>query len=215
MSRSFPSSYHSTRHGSIARCFTAPLFLVVFTLFCCPSFADSTNAPKNRIYAFIGQYTTVSMGESAKAFRADYEKNYPVAVAYDRDLMKLGYGFHMGGEVGLLNRFGISSSAEAWSGVVIRHEGITSRERITISLSLTVGVSLISKAIGAEYDREVSRRGNAIFLFYLGPEIALSLPGLRPWEIVYRLHHRSGANGTLGGMSEGHNANTIGLRYRF
>jgi len=33
--------------------------------------------------------------------------------------------------------------------------------------------------------------------------------------LVFRLQHRSGAYGTLGGMQEGNNASTIGIRQRF
>jgi hypothetical protein len=29
------------------------------------------------------------------------------------------------------------------------------------------------------------------------------------------LHHRCGANGTLGDLSEGYNANVIGVRFKF
>ncbi len=69
--------------------------------------------------------------------------------------------------------------------------------------------------MGEEIQREKGRGGNASFLFYLGPEVAFSFPGFRRWEIVYRLHHRSGAGGLLGGLYEGYNSNTIGIRYRF
>jgi hypothetical protein len=190
--------------------------MIVFALFSCPSSADSVNVPKNSIHIFFGQYTTVSMGDSLEVFKGSiYENNYPLALSYSRNFRELGYGLHMGGEVGLADRIGTFSSTEIWSGVVIQHKGFTSHEGLKVALSLTVGLSLISKSMGEEIKRENGRRGNANFLFYLGPELVFSYPGLRRWEIVYRLHHRSGAGGTLGGLYEGYNANTLGLRYRF
>ena len=48
--------------------------------------------------------------------------------------------------------------------------------------------------------RAISDNGNASWLFYLGPEVAFSLPRHPRWELVYRLHHRSGASSLLGNM---------------
>jgi hypothetical protein len=200
----------------MARYFIVSFFTIVFALFSCPSSADSDNVPKNSIHIFFGQYTTVCMGDSLEVFKAsNYEKNYPLALAYARNFRDLGYGLRMGGEFGLADRLGATLSTEIWSGVVIRHKGFTSHEGLNVALSLTVGLSLISKSVGEEIKREVGREGNATFLFYLGPELVFSYPGLRRWEFVYRLHHRSGAGGTLGGLYEGYNANTLGIRYRF
>ena len=52
-------------------------------------------------------------------------------------------------------------------------------------------------------------------LFYLGFEAAFSLPEQPNAEVVLRLHHRSGAYGTLGGLKEGNNATVVGFRQRF
>ena len=155
------------------------------------------------------------MGDTTRVFKTDYEKNYVIAAAYNRNFLELEYGLHLGGEFGWGYRFGTMSTVEIWNGVVIGAKGLTSREGITIGLALTVGVSLVSKSMGEEIRREKGRGGNASFLFYLGPEIIFSFPGLRQWEFFYRLHHRSGAGGLLGGLYEGYNSNTLGLRYRF
>jgi hypothetical protein len=191
------------------------LLLVVFAFFCCPSSAGSANIPKNSIYVFSGRYTSDNMGDTLKVFKANYEKNHVLAAAYNRNFLELKYGLHLGGEIGWAYRFGTMSTEEIWSGLVIGAKGFTSREGITIGLALTVGVSLVNKTMGEEIQREKGRGGNASFLFYLGPELIFSFPGLRHWEFFYRLHHRSGAGGLLGGLYEGYNANTLGLRYRF
>jgi hypothetical protein len=112
-------------------------------------------------------------------------------------------------------RAGEDFSLETWGGLVLRNRGVTLGDWLTISPALTFGLSGVTEPIGQESVRETNHNGDATWLFYLGPEIAFSLPKHPRWELVYRLHHRSGASSLLGGMAEGHNANTLGLRWRF
>ena len=110
---------------------------------------------------------------------------------------------------------GDRAAGECWAGVYVRQRGIPVLELFRIKPSVTVGLSLVNRPIGLERDREKGRGGDARVLFLLAPEVAVS-PGTEfPWELVSRLHHRSGFNETLGGMGEGHNAVTLGLRRRF
>lgn len=215
MSNSFLSPRPFRQFCSIARCLTVTLCMVVSALFWCPSSANSTDLPKNSLFLFSGRYTTNNMGDTTRVFKANYENNYVLAAAYSRNFLEMRYGLHLGGEIGSAIRFGTMSTQEIWTGVVIGTKGITSREGIRIGLALTVGLSLVSKSMGEEILREEGRGGNASCLFYLGPELIFSFPGLRRWEFFYRLHHRSGAGGLLGGLYEGYNSNTLGIRYCF
>jgi hypothetical protein len=215
MSKSFLCPGYSRRHGSIAGGLALSLFIVVLALFGRPSSAHPGDLPQTRIHIYFGQYTTDNMGDTLKIFKAHYEKNYLLAGAYSRDFLELRDGTHLGGEIGVAARFGTNITGELWGGVVFRPKAFTSREGITVGMAFTVGLSAISKSMGEEIKREIGRGGNASFLFYLGPEIVVTFPGLRNWELVYRLHHRSGAGGLLGGLYEGYNSNTFGLRYRF
>jgi hypothetical protein len=52
-------------------------------------------------------------------------------------------------------------------------------------------------------------------LFYLGFDLALALANFPNTELVFRIQHRSGGYGTLGGMKDGNNANVVGIRQRF
>lgn len=62
---------------------------------------------------------------------------------------------------------------------------------------------------------EESRQGSTKVLFYLGFDLALALANFPNTELVFRIQHRSGGYGTLGGMREGNNAHVVGIRQRF
>ena len=79
-----------------------------------------------------------------------------------------------------------------------------------LSLGFFEGVSLLTS--NSLYEKTF-RQNYQTFLNYLGFEVeALVKP---QWSVVGRLHHRSGAYGTYGGVSEGSNAYLVGLRYRY
>ncbi|MEF2552192.1 hypothetical protein VQ042_12580 [Aurantimonas sp. A2-1-M11] len=124
-------------------------------------------------------------------------------------------GFHYGFEVGGAGRFGDNTSGELWSGIVLRHEGVSVADSLHFSPSLTVGLSAVTETVGREARNEIMDGGDATILFYLGPEISVSLSSARETELFWRLHHRSGAGGTLGDMRGAANANVFGFRSRF
>lgn len=88
-------------------------------------------------------------------------------------------------------------------------------DAVRIAPGITVGLSVITKAVGIEAVRELEAPGNAKLLGYLGPELAFSFRALPSVEFVYRLQHRSGMFGTFGNLWEGANANVFGARVRF
>ncbi len=171
--------------------------------------------PPNSVFVFAGQFTMERMAWSIDPFTARHESNYIVGGAYNRDFFYLPGGFIVGGEIGVADRFGMGQSAELWGGISIRHSGIVFFNTLRVAPGITLGFSGITNAVGTEANRERDRNGNAHFLGYLGPELALALQDYPNWEAVYRLQHRSGALGTLGNMTEGANANVFGVRYRF
>jgi hypothetical protein len=170
--------------------------------------------PIQSIFVFGGQFTKRSMGNTADMFNVEYDDNYIVGLGYQRFPWTLRR-FYFGWEIGVAGRFGDLTSAELWGGAALRHRGITFFDRLTVTASFTAGFSAVTEAQGFEHHREISRDGDASFLFYLGPDIALSIPAFPNTEFFYRLHHRCGANGTLGDLSEGYNANVIGVRFKF
>jgi hypothetical protein len=184
------------------------------------------------VLVFAGALSTRNMGSSANfdmhwPIGPNYD-NYIVGAAYNHDFYSL-YGFAIGGEVGLADRFGyflqccepviksssMINSPEIWFGSRFSFDGLTLFNTFRIGGGMTFGFSFTGDSIGVERGREIVKNGSARVLGYLGPEIFFALADHPEWEIVYRLHHRSGANGTFGHMGEGYNANVLGVRYRF
>jgi hypothetical protein len=184
------------------------------------------------IFVFGGVLSTTGIGQTL-LFNANsgpgihYDNNI-VGAAYARDWYNLGYGFVFGGEVGIADRFGhyaeccnaivksasVLNSGELWTGLRIRHQGF-SINGVRVSAAATGGFSFTTNSIGRERDREIAYDGSGRILFYAGPELSLSLDSHPEWELVYRLQHRSGMNGTFGNFREGYNANVLGVRYKF
>jgi len=190
-------------------------FLIVIILFFTVSFTAFAEINKNKIHVFFGSFTTDSMGDTANFIQTDYEDNNLIALAYSRYVGDLFFDIEYGPEVGFATRFGDRDTYEGWGGLFLRHKGMRFGS-LRIGLGITGGVSWIDETMGKERVRENNIEDrNASFLFYLGPEISFSLQNIPRWELVYRLHHRSGADGTVGNMKEAYNANTIGLRYSF
>jgi hypothetical protein len=176
---------------------------------------QSAASPARSIFVFGGQYTTGGFASSAIPFRAPDDNNYIAVIAYAADIHRFSTGLIFGAEVGLGYRFGTADSYEAWGGANFRLRPVVLFDSVKIGAGITVGFSMVTEPMGIEVMRETRRHGDARFLGYLGPELTLASLKNANVELVYRLHHRSGANGAFGGMGEGANANVIGLRYHF
>jgi hypothetical protein len=187
---------------------------------------------RNSIFIFGGRMSAGSIGETA-LFNLTLDgqqrwDNYIVGGAYQRDVWRWG-PIIFGLEVGVADRFGryescckppvrsdsVLHAGELWGGFVMRSEGLLLFNKVRLAISSTTGLSAITKAIGREREREVTLDANPRVLFYWGPELTLSHVSMPNVELVMRLHHRSGAGKTLGGLNEGYNAWVGGFRFRF
>ncbi len=150
--------------------------------------------------------------------------NSIIGAAYQRDFIQLNGGLTFGAEVGLADRFGhyrlspiyqdgIAQSAELWGGLGVRY-GVDLFQTLRVTPGFVFGLSAISNAIGQEAEHQRDGK-NATLLFYMALEGSFALVSHPDTELVLRLHHRSGAYGTLGAIKEGNNANTIGIRQHF
>ena len=142
-----------------------------------------------------------------------FESNLLAGAAYQR-LWGNPEHFQYGVEAGLAGRFGVRSSLEGWAGGVARYDWTLGP--VNVGLGFSFGLSAITDTVeGQESQSQAFHHGDATLLFYMGPEIHASLVKHPRLEAFVRLHHRSGAWETLGGMAAGADAAVTGLRYRF
>ncbi len=132
----------------------------------------------------------------------------PVALEWDSNLLGHRALEQAGGEFNQSVKY--ANSPGQTFGELTTGLGVRLWVQPWLSLGLVQGVSWLSAPSNYE---KTFRQNYSQFLNYLGFEIeALVAP---QWSLVGRVHHRSGAFGTYGGVSEGSNAYLIGLRYRF
>lgn len=169
---------------------------------------------RNDVLVFGGVFAKGSFGNTV--FTPDFSDNYLAGVSVGRDFFDLGAGFMLGGVVGTAVRFGgdDETTGELWAGVRLRHQGLVIGD-LAISPALVVGLSAVTGPTEIERKREIHYDGDASFLGFIGPELSFRLRQAPNFELVYQIHHRSGADGTFGNMGEGSNASVLGLRYHF
>lgn len=199
--------------GLFRRCLRGSL--VALVLAASAQMATAQQVPDQSIFAFGGAFISGGIKESLIPFTAPYEQNRVIGVGYQKMLGTLGNDFNWGAEVGVAGRLGAISSAEAWAGLLLRYDGLVLGDSIRISPSLSAGFSAVTGPIGVEFDRVKEHSGDATLLFYLGPEISVTALDHPNFEVFWRVHHRSGAWGTLGKMGDAANANVVGVRWHF
>jgi len=182
---------------------------------CCEQ-PDPCKLPRQAVFLFGGFATRRGLGDSLiQGFRSNtYDDRYLIGAGYQRYPWE-SRGFQWGWELGIAQRFSNAYTLEFFGGPTIRHRGLTIADRITVSPSVTGGFSAVTASIGEERAREANHQGDGWFLFYLGGEIDVASTAHPNVEIFYRIHHRSGASGTLGRLYEGYNASVFGVRYRY
>src|SRR5690606_30423423 len=115
-----------------------------------------------------------------------WEDNFYLGGGYQR-LWGDPNGFRYGGEVGLTARLGAESSLEGWAGVVGRYDW-QMFNTFRAGVSMTFGVSAVTNTlVGRERDSENFHQGDASLLFYMGPELNLSLVDHPETELFLRL----------------------------
>ncbi|GLQ52993.1 hypothetical protein GCM10010862_02510 [Devosia nitrariae] len=177
--------------------------------------AIAQEAVDEAAFVFAGRFYSEHLEDQLNPlgpFGVDYEDNFLIGGGYQRFYLGpdwLRFGWEAGATVG----FGEDVRGEAWAGLVGRFDAI-SIGQVHISASLTAGMSAITNTIGIETER-VAPGANPHLLFYVAPEIGLSLDSQPNLEAFMRVQHRSGGWGLIGSMGDGHNATSVGMRWRF
>jgi hypothetical protein len=164
------------------------------------------------ITAMGGVFSKGNLGETINPF-VEHESNYLLGLTYARDFVSLAPQIALGGEIGYAARFGQDrGSSELWASLMFRHRGFPVNT-FTLAPAFGFGASGVTRSIGVESERVDAHRGNASVLFHFTAELAFRSSSWKNFELIYRIHHRSGFYGVLGDLKEGSNANVIGLRW--
>jgi hypothetical protein len=132
----------------------------------------------------------------------------PFAFEIDTNLMGHRAASQAGGEFNQTVPFA-STPAQTF-GEITAGLGLRLWVRPWLSLYFVEGVSLLTESSNYE---KTFRENYSQLLNYLAFEVeALVAPA---WSVVGRIHHRSGAYGLYGGVSEGSNGYLLGVRYRY
>lgn len=86
---------------------------------------------------------------------------------------------------------------------------------LSTSFAMGEGFSYDSRVPTVEMDTTSDSDGTRHLLNYLLFEVTAGLPRYPAWEIVARIHHRSGVFGLYGAENSGSTAVGFGVRYRF
>jgi hypothetical protein len=173
---------------------------------------QAQSLPDQNIFVFGGPLTGGYFGDALQPWRWDLESNVFAGVGYQQFFHEYET-FQLGIEVGAGVRIGAPVSAEAWMGLVSRF-GTFEFGPLNVTPSITGGFSVVTDTIGVETVRTQQAGQSAHLLYYLAPEIAVSLDEHPEWEAFGRVQHRSGGFGTIAHI-DGSNAVTVGLRYKF
>ena len=140
--------------------------------------------------------------------------------AVSRRLVRFGDAFDIEAEAGVGQRFRSLHESEAWVALYGRWRAFPWNDRLRTTVAISTGLNYAS-AVPRYEEIRTQVKGGSHLMHYLSPEITFGLPDQPNWDLVFRLHHRSGGreywgpvgifNGTGGGVQYGE----IGLRYRF
>lgn len=181
-----------------------------------------------------GRATTTSMTSmfaldnvatfAPEKFVPPWEWNYSragiVAGAFSRRLATIAGVIDLDGEAGVAKRFGIMSETEVWAALYVRWTWFPWNHLVRTTIATSTGLNFATGIPDAERERDGRRRGSKLLHFF-SPEITMGIPAYPQWDLVARIHHRSGArllfgeNKLFNGVDGGAHFATLGLRYKF
>lgn len=167
---------------------------------------------------FGGQMSKNAFGRTLSPFSAQKRLDiFLVAAAANKKLYKGTY-FDIEAEAGVGYQFSDSlpgnDSPQIWGAAYLRYKYFPWNKFVYTTVAINTGVSYSFNETAFEAF-EGRADGTRKLLHYLAPEITFSLPDRRDWELVFRLHHRSGIYGILGCSSCGTNVVSVGVRKHF
>jgi hypothetical protein len=196
------------------------VLLLVILLMITPNVnADSTKNQKSKpnYKWFVSVYGGLFVDETLIdifSFQAEYSNdNYVIVGALAREFYKYKdwVSFELEGQIGRT----FDNEADNWEfvGLVLaRWHQFPWDNYIDTSLAFGSGLSYFNEPsqIELEEDEDAQR-----LLGYLAFELTFGLPQYPRWNLMFRIHHRSGGYGLIGDGESGSNYLCTGLKFAF
>jgi len=205
-------------------CSMRSFLLVVFIMSMTLNHASATNdAPdyKWSITVYGGQYINNDLEKFGTYFTKPKFYNVDILnLAVSREIHRFGKyaSLEIEGEIG---KYTTHRTGYIWHPEPVEFDGALDfrwryfpwSEYVRTSLAIGDGISYVTeRLLFEEYTPEGSRRT----LDYVLCELSLGVPQLPHWDVVLRLHHRSGIFGVFpGDNKEGSNFICGGIKYSF
>ena len=183
------------------RCFwvVIQVFLVLISANVSADASDSEKSKSNYKWSmsiYGGPYTDENLAEIA-ALNANYsDSDYIVVGALAREIYQYRQclSFELEGQVG--KHFGSKDDHWEFVGLILgRWHPFPWDKYIDTSFAMGGGLSLNSDVSQIELDRDENAQR---LLGYLAFEFTFGLPQYPRWNLMLRVHHRSGAKGLIG-----------------
>jgi len=166
--------------------------------------------------AYVGVYTDNSLPEEILPLQSiQLEDSNLVALAYAETFHEF-WQEHGAWEweVQGAKHFGLQDHWELNALIDIRWRNFPWSDTLRTSLAIGEGLSWASEIPPLELESHTNE-GATQLLNYLLLEWAFGLPREPAWDLVFRIHHRSGVFGLFDGVDGGSNVLAIGLKYVF
>ena len=176
------------------------------------SISDSTAEEGDWGLTVYGARLTDGDLDNTATFRFDFEDAYLLAAALSRRIYTYRdlLDFELEGQVA--KHFDEQDHWEFNALGISRWLPFPWDNYIDTSFAMGLGISYATET--PEIEKKNHTDTNQL-LSYLLFEAAFGLPDVPQWEVVARIHHRSGAFGLFNGVTGASNAWGVGMRYNF
>lgn len=138
---------------------------------------------------------------------------YLLSLSYNRRIATVLRHLDIEVEGGVGRRFGDNDSFEAYAALALRWTWFPWNQYLRTTFAVyPFGPSYVADLSPSEVAKD-GRSAN--WLNYFALELTFAAPSLPELEVLFRLHHRSGAFGAINGSTNGADFLSVGARYRF
>jgi len=186
------------------------LFLALATSFGCAASGDRA------LTAYGGRYADASLPEDILVLQpVTWESSELAALAYTEVLQRIhDERAQWEWEAQVAKHFGAQTHWEFNALFALRWNRYPWDEYVRTSFAVGDGISYATEVPPLEA-RGHADTGSTRVLNYILLEFALGLPSQPSWDLVMRIHHRSGIFGLIDGVDGGSNVIAVGLKYAF